>query len=89
MAQQDHLLYFNIRARGEPTRMLYALAGKEFKDETTTFEEWVTTSSSRCSHYIVVSLKFNIHYHYINNYGVRLAFNASNKTVKFIFYNLC
>ena len=54
MAQQDHLLYFNIRARGEPTRMLYALAGKEFKDETTTFEEWVTTSSSKCSHYIVV-----------------------------------
>ena len=40
MAQQDHLLYFNIRARAEPIRMLYAIAEKELNDERINPEDW-------------------------------------------------
>ena len=40
MASGDKLVYFDVWARGEPTRMLYALAGKPLKDERVTFEQW-------------------------------------------------
>ncbi|XP_076099506.1 glutathione S-transferase 1-like [Mytilus galloprovincialis] len=34
------LTYFNIRARGEVSRLLFAAAGKEYEDCRITFEEW-------------------------------------------------
>lgn len=33
MAEEDRLVYFNIRARAEAIRMLYAVAGKPLKEE--------------------------------------------------------
>ena len=40
MGQQDTLLYFGVRARAEPIRMLYALADQKFEDQRITFEKW-------------------------------------------------
>ncbi|XP_067942462.1 glutathione S-transferase 1-like [Watersipora subatra] len=40
MAAKDRLTYFNVYARGEPTRILYALAGKEFEDKRIELEQW-------------------------------------------------
>lgn len=40
MAAKDQLLYYNLRARAEAIRMLYALAGKEFEDKRFSPEEW-------------------------------------------------
>ncbi|XP_063433079.1 glutathione S-transferase 1-like [Mytilus trossulus] len=34
------LTYFNLRARGEVSRLLFATAGKEYEDCRITFEEW-------------------------------------------------
>ncbi|VDI50960.1 prostaglandin-H2 D-isomerase / glutathione transferase [Mytilus galloprovincialis] len=34
------LTYFNLRARGEVSRLLFAAAGKEYEDCRITFEEW-------------------------------------------------
>ena len=41
MSQADKLLYFNGRARAEPIRMLYALAGEKLTDDRFDyFKEW-------------------------------------------------
>lgn len=34
------LTYFDIRGRGEPARLVFKAAGKEFEDKRVTFEEW-------------------------------------------------
>ena len=47
MASGDKLVYFDARARGEPTRMLYALAGKSLKDERVTIEQWPSQKEGR------------------------------------------
>ena len=38
--KQDKLLYSSARARAEPIRMLYALAGQQLQDDTVTQAEW-------------------------------------------------
>lgn len=38
----DQLAYFDLRARGEAIRMIYAVAGKEFEDKRVSSEEWLT-----------------------------------------------
>jgi len=43
----DSLLYFGIRARGEATRMLYAIAGKKMEDKRVTFEQWAEMKPSQ------------------------------------------
>ena len=40
MAGVDKLQYFDMRARGEPIRMIYAIAGKEIEDIRISFTEW-------------------------------------------------
>ena len=40
MASGDKLVYFDARARGEPTRMLYALAGKSLDDKRVSADQW-------------------------------------------------
>ena len=40
MAPKYVLTYFNVRGRGEPTRLLFKAAGVEFEDRRLTFEEW-------------------------------------------------
>ena len=42
----DRLEYFDIRARAEPIRMLYALAGTEFEDDRFQFSDWRTRKPS-------------------------------------------
>ncbi|XP_067942578.1 probable glutathione S-transferase 8 [Watersipora subatra] len=42
MATKDKLVYFDVYARGEPIRMLYAVAGKELDDKIVGEEEWPT-----------------------------------------------
>ena len=34
------LTYFNIRGKGEATRLVFKAAGVEFEDRRITFEEW-------------------------------------------------
>ncbi|XP_066304197.1 hematopoietic prostaglandin D synthase-like [Branchiostoma lanceolatum] len=40
MAPKYKLSYFDMRARGEPTRMLFAAAGIEFEDDRISFDKW-------------------------------------------------
>lgn len=40
MAPKYVLIYFNVRGRAEPTRLLFKAAGVEFEDRRFTFEEW-------------------------------------------------
>lgn len=40
MAPKYVLTYFDIRGRGEVTRLLFKVAGVEFEDKRLTFEEW-------------------------------------------------
>ncbi|XP_067942573.1 glutathione S-transferase 3-like [Watersipora subatra] len=40
MAQSDKLVYFSVRARGEPIRMLYALAEKSLDEDRHDFFQW-------------------------------------------------
>ena len=49
MAAEDRLLYFDLRARGEPTRMLYGLAGVPLEDDRMSFQEWPTRKASQFS----------------------------------------
>ncbi|KAF6016575.1 hypothetical protein EB796_025119 [Bugula neritina] len=46
MAQRDKHLYFDVRARGEAIRMLYALAGKELDDQRIGFADWPSLKPS-------------------------------------------
>lgn len=45
------LTYFNIRARGEPVRMMLKLAGVEYEERKVEFgsEEWKKEKSGTCS----------------------------------------
>jgi len=47
MAQRDKHLYFDVRARGEAIRMLYALAGKELDDQRIGFADWPSLKPSK------------------------------------------
>jgi len=40
MAPKYVLTYFDVRGRGEVTRLLFKVAGVEFEDKRLTFEEW-------------------------------------------------
>ncbi|XP_035670542.1 hematopoietic prostaglandin D synthase-like [Branchiostoma floridae] len=40
MAPKYKLTYFDVRARGEPTRLLFAAAGVEYEDVRITFDQW-------------------------------------------------
>ncbi|CAH1247073.1 HPGDS [Branchiostoma lanceolatum] len=40
MAPKYKLTYFNVRARGEPTRLIFAAGGVEYEDVRVQFEEW-------------------------------------------------
>lgn len=40
MAPKYVLIYFDVRGRGEPTRLLFKAAGVEFEDRRLSFEEW-------------------------------------------------
>ena len=40
MAPKYVLTYFDVRGRGEPTRLLFKAAGVEFEDRRLSFEEW-------------------------------------------------
>jgi len=40
MSAGDKVLYFNLKARGERVRMIYALAGLEFENILYTSENW-------------------------------------------------
>ena len=58
MASGDKLVYFDVRARGEPTRMLYALAGKSLKDERVTFEQWPSQKEGKQTRIYLFSTHF-------------------------------
>ena len=48
MSEPDKLLYFDGRARAEPIRMLYALAGEKLTDERLNFRnEWPEKKSGK------------------------------------------
>ena len=49
MTSEDKLVYFDARSRGEPTRMVYALAGKSLKEERVTAEQWPSKKGSKFS----------------------------------------
>ena len=40
MTAEDKLVYFPLRARGEHTRMLHALAGRPLTQEIISKEDW-------------------------------------------------
>ena len=40
MAPKYVLIYFDVRGRAEPTRLLFKAAGVEFEDRRFSFEEW-------------------------------------------------
>ena len=44
---QYKLTYFNIRARAEVPRYLFALAGVEYEDKRVTQEEWQQMKASK------------------------------------------
>ncbi|XP_067942696.1 glutathione S-transferase 3-like [Watersipora subatra] len=46
MAQSDKLVYLSVRARGEPIRMLYALAEKSLDEDRYGFSQWEKLKSS-------------------------------------------
>jgi len=58
----DKILYFNLRARAEPTRIVYALAGKPLVDERTTLEKWETLKAGMLvsTHIFLVQLNINL-----------------------------
>ncbi|XP_067942613.1 probable glutathione S-transferase gst-36 isoform X2 [Watersipora subatra] len=46
MAQQDKLVYFSLKARGEPIRMLYTLAEETLGEEQLDYSQWKTLKST-------------------------------------------
>lgn len=42
------LTYFDVRGRGEPTRLIFKAAGVEFEDKRVTFEEWGALKACEC-----------------------------------------
>ncbi|CAH1247072.1 HPGDS [Branchiostoma lanceolatum] len=40
MAPKYKLTYFDVRSRGEPTRLIFAAAGVEYEDVRLSFEQW-------------------------------------------------
>lgn len=44
----DRLEYFDVRARAEPLRMMYALTDTKYEDERFPFTEWPTRKPSKC-----------------------------------------
>lgn len=53
---EDKLRYFEVRARGEPTRMLYALSGKPLNDERIDLETWPTVKEGLFNNVILWSV---------------------------------
>lgn len=47
MAGKDELIYFDVKGRGEPIRMLYALTGVDFEDKRVTNDEWPAVQPSK------------------------------------------
>ena len=43
------LIYFNFRARGEVSRLIFAQAGVKYKDERIEFKDWPQVKSSVCT----------------------------------------
>ena len=42
------LVYFDLRARGEPIRLVLETAGKKYEDVRLSFEEWPAEKPSKC-----------------------------------------
>lgn len=40
MAHQYKLIYFNLRARAEPLRLIFAYAGIKYTDQRVEFADW-------------------------------------------------
>lgn len=50
MAEPKHkykLIYFDIRGRAEPVRMMMALAGQEYEEENISFDDWPEVKQSK------------------------------------------
>ena len=59
MASGDKLVYFDARSRGEPTRMLYALAGKSLEEERVTAKQWPSVKGSKSLFFFWFWLQIN------------------------------
>lgn len=57
MAPKYVLTYFDLRGRGEVTRLLFKVAGVEFEDKRLTFEEWGKEKENMKSGESIVWLK--------------------------------
>ncbi|GMT15469.1 hypothetical protein PFISCL1PPCAC_6766, partial [Pristionchus fissidentatus] len=51
------LTYFDLRGRGEPIRMMFAIAGIPFEDRRIVFDEWADVSKSS----FIISITFPCH----------------------------
>lgn len=54
------LHYFNLRARGELIRLIFAAAGVEYEDYRIPFKDWpnVNKTSTRTQNYIILMKEF-------------------------------
>jgi len=51
MATTYKLTYFNLRARAEPTRLVFAYAGVDYEDIRISFDnqaDWLPLKNSKC-----------------------------------------
>lgn len=42
------LVYFDVKARGEVIRLIFAEAGQKFEDKRVSMEEWAGVKPSEC-----------------------------------------
>lgn len=66
MATSYKLTYFNLRARAEPTRLVFAYAGVDYEDIRYSFEnpaeEWLPVKKSKCWYYHLSRQRRVIHF---------------------------
>ena len=62
------LTYFDIRARAEPIRLLFAVAGEDYEDHRVDFKTWPDVKDSESHYFIIIKLTMTRH---CQNFTVR------------------